>query len=144
MQKNISWLWVVGFFGFLAAADAQTPPPLAAGTPFDGTYRLVSAARMTATYTTRKGQTGQCPDRRAGPLHIANVQARYTTATGYRVRGTVGPQGELAMRAVAPSSWANQPIDLSVSGTVDGAGTARVRQLSHSCSYDFVWQKASR
>jgi hypothetical protein len=48
------------------------------------------------------------------------------------------------MRAIGPSSWANQPIDLSVSGTVDGAGTAHVRQLSHSCSYDFVWQKASR
>jgi hypothetical protein len=72
-----------------------------------------------------------------------NGQARYTSATGYRVRGTVGPQGELAMRAVAPSSWASQPIDLSVNGTVDGAGTARVRQLSHSCSYDFVWQKGT-
>ncbi|MGC1886327.1 MAG: hypothetical protein WA709_09550, partial [Stellaceae bacterium] len=96
------------------------------------------------TYTTRKGQTGPCPNRRAGPLHILNGQAHYTTATGYRVRGTVGPQGELAMRAIAPSSWSNQPIDLSVSGTIDGGGTARVRQLSHSCSYDFVWQKASR
>jgi hypothetical protein len=144
MQKNIGWLWVAGFCGLLTAANAQTPPPSVIGTPSDGTYRLVSAARVNATYTTRKGQTGQCPDRRAGPLHIANGQARYTTATGYRVRGTVGAQGELAMRAIAPSSWASQPIDLSVSGTVDGAGTARVRQLSHSCSYDFVWQKASR
>jgi hypothetical protein len=128
----------------LAAANAQTPPPAAAATPFDGTYRLVSAAKVNATYTTRKGQTGQCPDRRAGSLTIVNSQAQYTSATGYRVRGTVGPQGELAMRAVGPSSWANQPIDLSVSGTVDGAGTARVRQLSHSCSYDFVWQKGAR
>jgi hypothetical protein len=144
MQKNISWLWVVGFFGLLAAADAQTSPPLAAGTPFDGTYRPVSSTNVNATYTTRKGQTGPCPNRRAGPLHIVNGKARYTTATGYRVRGTVGPQGELAMRAIGPSSWASQPIDLSVSGTVDPSGTARVRQLSHSCSYDFVWQKASR
>jgi hypothetical protein len=48
------------------------------------------------------------------------------------------------MRATGPSSWANQPIDLTVNGTVDGTGTARVRQLSHSCSYDFVWQKASK
>ena len=39
---------------------------------------------------------------------------------------------------------ANQPIDLSVSGTVYASGIARVRQLSHSCSYDFVWQRASR
>ena len=52
--------------------------------------------------------------------------------------------GELAMRAIGPSSWASEPIDLSVSGAVDGAGTARVRQLSHSCSYDFVWQKGTR
>jgi hypothetical protein len=73
-----------------------------------------------------------------------NGKARYTTATGYKVRGTVGPQGELAMRAIEPNSWAGQPIDLSVSGTVDGTGTARVRQLSHSCSYDFAWQKAAR
>jgi hypothetical protein len=144
MQKNIGWLWAAGFFGLLAAANAQTPPPSTAGTPFDGTYRLVSAATVNATYTTRKGQTGPCPNRRAGPLHIANGKARYTTATGYRVRGTVGPQGELAMRAIGPSSWASQPIDLSVSGTVDGGGTARVRQLSHSCSYDFVWQKGTR
>jgi hypothetical protein len=144
MQTNIGWLSVAGFFGLLAVANAQALPPSVAGTPFDGTYRLVSAATVNATYTTRKGQTGPCPSRRAGPLHIENGKARYTTATGYRVRGTVGPQGELAMRAIAPNSWAGQPIDLSVNGTVDGAGTARVRQLSHSCSYDFVWQKAGR
>ena len=144
MQRAIGLLWAVGHFGLLTSANAQTPPPPAAGTPFDGTYRLVSAEIVTPTYTTRKGQTGPCPYRRAGPLHIVNGQARYTSATGYRVRGTVGPQGELSMRAEGPSQWANQPIDLSVSGTVDSVGTARVRQLSHSCSYDFVWQKAGR
>ena len=143
MQKSFWWAWI-GFFGSVAVANAQTPPPSLAGTPYDGTYRLVSAATVNATYTTRKGQTGPCPNRRAGPLHIANGKARYTTATGYRVRGTVGPQGELAMRASGPNSWAGQPIDLSVSGTVDGTGTARVRQLSHSCSYDFAWQKGTR
>jgi hypothetical protein len=144
MQKNISWLSVAGFFGFLAAANAQTPPPSAVGSSYDGTYRLVSSANVNATYTSRKGQTASCPSRRAGPLHIANGRARYATATGYRVRGTVGPQGELAMRAEAPGSWGSQPIDLSVSGGVEGNGLARVRQLGHSCSYDFVWQKASR
>jgi len=122
MRKQIGWLWIVGFGGVFAAANAQPPP----------------------TYTSRKGQTAPCPARRAGPLHIINGEARYTTATGLRVRGTVGPQGELAMRAAAPSKWANQPIDLSVSGAVDISGTLRVRQLSHSCSYDFVWQKAGR
>ena len=144
MQKHVPWSSAVGFFSLLAAANAQAPAPPPAGTAVDGTYRLVSSANVNATYTSRKGQTAPCPPRRAGPLHIENGRVRYTTATGIRVRGTVGPQGELALRAAAPSSWANQPIDLTVSGTVDGSGTARVRQLSHSCSYDFVWQKASR
>jgi hypothetical protein len=144
MQKHIGWLWVVGLCGSLAVANAQTSSPAATHSPYDGTYRLVSSGNVNATYTSRKGQTASCPSRRAGPLHIVNGRARYTTATGYRVRGTVGPQGELAMRAEGPGSWGTQPIDLSVSGSVEGNGTARVRQLSHSCSYDFVWQKASR
>ena len=144
MQKHIGWLWLVGLCGSLAVATAQTPPPAAVGSSYDGTYRLVSSANVNATYTTRKGQTASCPSRRAGPLHIVNGRARYTSATGYRVRGTVGPQGELVLRAEGPGSWGTQPIDLSVSGSVEGNGTARVRQLSHSCSYDFVWQRASR
>lgn len=143
MQKSFGWAWI-GFFGSIAVANAQTPPPAAVGPSYDGTYRLVSSANVNATYTSRKGQTASCPSRRAGPLHIVNGRARYTTATGYKLRGTVGPQGELAMRAEAPGSWGTQPIDLSVSGSIEGNGTARVRQLSHSCSYDFVWQKASR
>jgi hypothetical protein len=144
MQKHIGSLCAAGFFGFLAVANAQAPPLGAAGTPYDGTYRLVSAATVNATYTTRKGQTAPCPARRAGPLHIVKGQVRYTSATGYRVRGAVGPQGELAMRAEAPSKWGSQPIDISVNGSIDGAGTVRARQLSHSCSYDFVWQKEPR
>jgi hypothetical protein len=144
MRKDLGWLWAVGFFGFFAVGNAQTPPPSAGGPYYDGTYRPVSSALVNATYTTRKGQTGPCPNRRAGPFHIENGKARYTTASGFRVRGTVGPQGELAMRAEEPSKWGTQPIDISVSGTIDGSGTVRVRQLSHSCSYDFVWQKASR
>jgi hypothetical protein len=144
MQKNIGWLSAVGFCGVLASANAQTPPLGAPGSPYDGTYRLVSSAALNSTYTTRKGQTLPCPSRRAGPLHIVSGQMRYTTATGLRVRGTVGPQGELTMQAEAPSKWGNQPTDLSVSGSLDSNGTVRVRQLSHSCSYDFVWQKASR
>jgi hypothetical protein len=144
MQKNIGWLSAVAFCGLLAAANAQTPPPAAAGSPYDGTYRLVSSANVNPTYTTRKGLTAPCPARRAGLLHIVNGQVRYTTATGYRVRGAVGPQGELAMGVEAPGQWGSHPIDLSVSGMVDGDGIVRVRQLSHSCSYDFVWQKVPR
>jgi hypothetical protein len=87
-----------------------------------------------------------CPDRRAGSLHIANGQAHYTSATGYRLSGTVGSGGDLAMRVLAPPNSSNAgsaPIDIIVNGSIDGAGTVRVRQISHSCSYDFVWQRSS-
>ena len=142
MQKKIEWLWALGFFGVLAAANAQAPS--AAGAAFDGTYRVVSSASLNATYTDRNGRTGPCLNRRPGPLHIANGRARYTTATGYKLRGTVGPQGELTMGLVAPPNSSNagsQPLNLSMNGQIDSTGTARARQTSNSCSYDFVWQK---
>jgi hypothetical protein len=144
MQKSIGWLGIIGFVGLLDAANAQTP---GAGAAFDGTYRLVSSARVNATYVDRNGRSGPCPDRRAGPLHIENGRIRYTTATGYKIRGTVGPQGELTMDIVAPPNSSNAgsaPLDISVSGNIDSAGTARVRESGHSCSYDFVWQKQTR
>jgi len=135
---------VVGFFGLLATANAQTPSAPAAGASFDGTYRFVSSAKVNPTYTARNGQMGFCPDRRPGPLHVANGQARYTAATGYRLTGTVGRQGELAMRVIAPPNTSNAGsrfIDVAANGQIDGAGMARARQLGGSCSYDFVWQK---
>jgi hypothetical protein len=52
MKKHSVWLWVVGFFGWLAAADGQTAPPTAVVTQFDGTYAFVSATKMNETYTT--------------------------------------------------------------------------------------------
>lgn len=144
MRRSIGILGIVGFIGALAAVNAQAQPASTAGTAFDGTYRFVSSARLNATYVDRNGRTGPCPDWRTGPLHIANGRIRYTTASGYKLRGTVGPQGELAMGLVAPSNSNNagsQPVNLSVSGNIDSAGTARVRESGHSCSYDFVWQK---
>ncbi len=140
MRREIALLSAIGCFAFLAAASAQAPAP---ATAFDGTYQLASAAQVNKTYTTRKGQTIPCPARRAGPLKIVNGRAEYRTATAYRVHGSVGPQGELAMRAIAPAD-SSQPIEMIVHGSIDGAGTARARQLGHSCSYDFVWQKVSR
>ena len=141
MRRQIGLLWMVGFVGFIAAADAQAPSPTAAA-PFDGTYRFVSSAKVNKTYVTRGGQMGQCPDRRAGPLTIAMGQARYTSATGRQLEGTVGSQGELAMRFVAPpGSGGYRPIELIVSGRIDGTGTVRARQSSNSCSYDFIWRK---
>ena len=143
MGKQIGLLPIVGLV-VLAATGAPAPSPSAAAAPFDGTYRFVSSAKVNSTYTTRNGRMGQCPDRRTGSLHVANSRARYTTATGYRLRGTVGPQGELAMRVVAPPNTSNAGsrfIDIIANGTVDSAGTARARQTGGSCSYDFVWQK---
>ncbi len=140
MRRHVGFLWIVGFFGLLAAANAQTSPP----SPFDGTYQFVSSAKVDQTYVDRNGRTGPCPDRVAGPLTVENGQAQYTSATGYRLTGPVGPQGQLVMRALAPTNSSNAgsaPIDIIVNGTIDGAGTARVRESSHSCSYDFVWQK---
>jgi hypothetical protein len=143
MRSQIGLLGVVGFFGLIAVAYAQPPSASTAGTQFDGTYRLVSAARVNKTYVTRGGgRIGQCPDRRAGPLTIVQGQAKYTSATGRQLEGTVGPQGQLTMRYIAPPSGSGyRPVELTVSGSVDGAGTARARQSGSSCSYDFVWQK---
>jgi hypothetical protein len=48
------------------------------------------------------------------------------------------------MRITAPPNSSNAgafPLEINANGTIDGSGTARVRQLSHSCSYDFVWRK---
>jgi hypothetical protein len=143
MRRQVGLLSIVGFFGLVAAVEAQTPSSTAAAS-FDGTYRFVSSAKVNPTYTTKNGRMGQCPDRRPGPLHVVKGQARYTAATGYKLRGTIGPQGELAMRVLAPPNSSNagsRPIDIIVNGTIDGTGTARVRQSGGSCSYDFVWRK---
>ena len=147
MPRTAQLLCIVGFFALFAMANAQTPLPAAGATAFDGTYRLVSSTTVNATYTDRNGRMAQCPNRRPGPLHIANGRARYTNATGYKLKGTVGPQGELAMGLVAPPNASNagsQPLNLSVGGQIDSTGQARVRQISNSCSYDFVWQREAR
>lgn len=144
MRSCVGLLGIAGIVGGIAAANAQGPAP---STAFDGIYRAVSSANVNATYTDRNGRMGQCPNRRPGPLHVENGQARYTTATGYKLRGTVGPQGELAMGLVAPGNARNagsQPLNLGTNGQIDSAGTARVRQTGASCSYDFVWQKAAQ
>jgi hypothetical protein len=120
-----------------------TPPappiqPLAAAeSPFDGTYRLVSATRVNDTFMNRGGDTGYCTDRTAGPLTIMQWQARYTTETGRDLTGPVGRRGEIDMRFVAPDGSAS----LYITGAIDGTGIARVRQRGNRCSYDFTWQK---
>jgi hypothetical protein len=139
MRNSIGLAGVVGVVGWLATAHAQAPAPSPA---FDGTYHVVSSTPVNQTYTDKTGRTAPCPNRKPGPLHIANGLARYTTATGYKVRGSVGSQGELALSILAPSGN-SRPLDMTVSGNIDNTGTVRVRQTSNSCSYDFVWQRAS-
>jgi hypothetical protein len=45
MRRNLGWLWIVGFFGLLASANAQTASPPTTTTQFDGTYAFVSATK---------------------------------------------------------------------------------------------------
>jgi hypothetical protein len=46
MRKQVGLLSIVGFFGLFAAANAQAPSSSTAGTPFYGTYQLVSLTRV--------------------------------------------------------------------------------------------------
>ncbi len=128
-------LLIVGVFGFHAAVYAQSP----GGPRFDGTYRLMSSAKVNENYVAKGGQSSPCPTRTPGPLTIRQAQARYTAESGREVTGTVGPQGELSMRSAEPGE--SRPNELKISGTIDAAGMARARQIGFSCSYDFVWQK---
>lgn len=141
MQRRIGLLSIVGFFGLLATANAQSASP--AGTAFDGTYHSVSATKVTPMYTSSKGDMAPCPDRTPGPLTIAQGHARYTTATGYELSGSVGPQGELAMRSVPVSTGGSRPLEIDATGGIDAHGSAHARQRASACSYDFVWQKQS-
>lgn len=142
MRIQIGLLATVGLFGLFATANAQGPAPSAAAMGFDGTYRLVSSARVNPTYMSQNGHMGQCPDRRPGPLHIAGGHAHYMTATGYRMGGTVGPQGQLALQMEAAGGA--RTLAIKASGGIDGRGSVHVRQVASSCSYDFVWQKRSK
>jgi hypothetical protein len=146
MKRGIGWLWIIGFFGSLVAADAQAPLPSPAGAANDGKYQFVSATKVNETYTTRAGRLGRCGDARSvGPLTIVNGQARYSNGRRYQFEGTVGPRGELAMRLVPTPGNKNTPgIEIIASGSVGGNGAVRARQSGNLCSYDLVWRKEPR
>ena len=142
MQKHVEWVWIIGFFALYGVAVSQTASPPPGSMQFDGTYAFVSATKVNETYTTtRTTRLGQCPDRKAGPLIIANGQARLPV-----FEGTVGPQGVLVMqRHAEPVKRGITPgIEAVISGRIDGNGTIRARQTGYGCSYDLVWQKQSR
>ena len=85
MRRQIGLLSIVGFFGLLGTADAQTLSALTAGPAFDGTYRAVSSAKVNQMYIEEKGSMIPCPDRVPGPLTIVQGQARYTDASGDQI-----------------------------------------------------------
>ena len=153
MQKNVGWLSVAGFFSLLAAADAQNPSSPTPGTQFDGTYGFVSATRVNETYaTTRTHRVGQCAERlKVGPLTVVNGRAQYSgfgrlTEAGFD--GTIGSQGELAMRlASTPATrgaGASPGVEITTRGRIDGSGTVSARQMGYLCSYDVIWRKESK
>lgn len=134
MRSWIALLSIAGLIGVVAAVNAQTTSPAS----FDGTYKLVSSTKLNDTYTGRGGRMGRCPDRRPGPLHVVAGKAHYTTASGRRVDGMVGPQGEIDMRMSLPGT---NTLEMHAAGNIDNDGAAHIRQRGTSCSYDFVWKK---
>jgi hypothetical protein len=152
MPQHIGWLWILGLFGLLAAANAQTASPPTATTQFDGTYAFVSATKLKETYTTRvTNRIGRCGDYTGRPLTITNGQARYPglgrlTSAGFE--GTVGPQGELALRLASTpatrAAGASPGVEIIINGKIESNGTVRARQIGYGCSYDLSWQKQTR
>ena len=139
MKIHFGLLSAVSILGLIAAAHAQTASPAPVAPGFDGTYRVVSSTPTSKMYTAYNGQMGICPNRRPSQLHILHGQAHYTTATGYRLGGTVGPQGELTMRSEMVGGA--RPARLQAPGTIDANGTVDIHQRGSSCSYDLVWKK---
>jgi hypothetical protein len=147
MQKDAGWWCIIGFFGWVAAADAQAPSPSAASTQFDGTYRFISSTNVNETYMAGTALVGRCPDnKRAGTLKIMNGQARLSNGPSYQCDRTVGPQGELAMRLTSPApehhAGSTPGFEIVVSGRIE-KGTVRARRMDYRRSYDFIWQKVS-
>jgi hypothetical protein len=142
MRMRIGLLSVVGFFGLLATANAQTTSTSTAATAFDGTYRFVSSAKVNPMYTAMNGRMAPCPDRTPGPLTIQNGQARYTAESGHELQGAVGPNGELEMRMTPVTVGGSRPMEMrAAAAEIDSAGTVRLRQVGSACAHDFVWQK---
>jgi opacity protein-like surface antigen len=131
----------------LAATEA--PPAATAGTRFDGTYAFVSSTKLDEAYfSTGSTHVRPCPDRPMGPLTVVNGRARSygfgrSTAAGYE--GTVGSQGELAMRLnPQPNTGIMSTIERNLVGSIDGNGTIKARETSYACRRDLIWQKQSK
>jgi len=86
---------------------------------------------------------GRCGEmRHVGPLTITDGQAKYITGSRNQFDGTVGAQGELAMRLAPRPGNKNTPgVEIIVSGKVDSDGIVKARQSGRLCSYDLTWQR---
>ena len=131
MRMHTGLLSIAGFLGLLAAAEAASP--------FDGTYQVASATKVTQSFVDRGGSTGFCPDRTPSPLTVADGLARYTTQSGDNLAAQVAPNGQFEMRHVEPDGSG----PLRVMGQISPDGRVYARQMGNSCAYDFVWQKKS-
>jgi hypothetical protein len=143
MRSQVGLLAIAGFFGCLASADAQAPSASRAGTAFDDTYQLLSSsAKVNPMSTSSKGDMALCPDRTPGPLTIAQDQARYTTETGYELRGPVGPKGKLDMRLMSVDGGGSRALEMrTTAAQIDQTGTVHAHQIGAGCSSDYVWGK---
>lgn len=131
----------VGPHGELAM---QIPSPSNANSQFDGRYVFVSSVRLSETYTSATGRIGQCGDaKRVGTLTVVNGKAGYQNRVDEVLEGTVGSQGELAMRYAGAVSKSPDPAETVTHGRIDGSGAVSARQITRWCSYDLIWQKAS-
>jgi len=139
MRSQVGLLSLLGLLGLIATVDAQTPANMA----FDGTYRVVSTAKVNQTYLSKGGRALPCVDRTPGPLTIVNGHAKYTTETGIELLGAAAPNGELDLRPMDPHAGAGlgRPFGLRTKAAIDSTGTVHARQSGFSCSYDFVWRK---
>lgn len=145
MRKDAGWLWIAGFLGSLAAANAQTQPPSAPVTAFDGTYAFISATNINDIFVPI-GNEHPFPCghlQRRGPLIIVKGEAQHS-GPHRDFEGTIGPRGELTMRAAPePTKLAggSPGIERTINGRIDGNGTVRARFMDKLCNYELVWQK---
>ena len=144
MSKAVGLVWVVVFFGLVAGRTRKPHRLRQRERPSTALTRWFP--RRKSTKLTRRGTDSwaNAHTGNRGRCTLRTVKARYTTATGDKLRGTVGPQGQLAMRILTPTNSSNagsRPVEVNLNGSVDANGTVHARQIGNSCSYDYVWQK---
>jgi hypothetical protein len=135
----------------LAGAHAQTPPAVTPVTKYDGTYAFVSWASINKTYVTagteRVVRCGVWHLQSRGPLTIVKGRAHHP-GPHRDFEGTVGPQGDLIMRA-APEPYGRcagcfPGLERFIAARIDGNGTVRAVFSDNICNFELIWQKQSK